>query len=68
MRTYKHITFAEGIKTPLADFKNKFYSHLQGLTDNEIKEAHKTVTHGNISTNPKKSKRPDSTKNKKRSF
>jgi len=57
MRNYKNISFAEGISTPLANFKKTFAIHLEGLSEEEVKQAHKVATDGNITT-PKKSAKP----------
>lgn len=57
MRKYKHITFGEGISLPLSEFKKTFASHLKGLSEAEVKEAHKAATHGNrIRSNKKTTK------------
>lgn len=48
MRNYKNIQFGEGITSPLSEFKKEFEPVLRGLTDNEVKEAYKVATNGNI--------------------
>lgn len=47
MRTYKAITFCEGLNCTLAEFKKAFEPLLIGLSVKEVKEAHKAATKGN---------------------
>lgn len=59
MRKFKHISFGEGIKLPLPKFKKTFAIHLKDLSEEEVKEAHKIATDGNIRT-PKTSSKSKS--------
>ncbi|MFC5046898.1 hypothetical protein ACFSTE_15780 [Aquimarina hainanensis] len=47
MRTYKNITFREGIELSFSEFKDKYKLHLSGMTEEEKKEAHKVATNKN---------------------
>jgi len=62
MRVYKNTQFAEGINLPLVDFKKTFKAHLKGLSDQEVKKAHKVATDGNIPRTVRKSKETHSKK------
>ena len=57
MRSYKHIQFGEGIQSSLTDFKKTYAAHLKGLSDSEVKEAHKVATKGNAKLSNSISKR-----------
>lgn len=47
MRSYKNITFVDGINLSLTDFKKDFEPLLKDLSVKEIKECHKIVIKGN---------------------
>ena len=66
MRAYKNIQFGEGIKCTLTEFKKKFSSNLVGLSEKEVKEAHKVATkgNGNVSRTTQESKETNSEKSK----
>jgi len=51
MRVYKSISFSEGIKCSLAEFKKDFAPLLKGLSSSEVKQAHKSATKGNGKAN-----------------
>jgi len=48
MRKFKNLSFSEGISGSLADFKTQFEALLVGLSADEIKQAYKIATDGNI--------------------
>ncbi len=66
MRSYKHITFSEGISCTLTEFKKTFAPHLIRLSESEVKEAHKAATKGNgkLSDSTKKSVKANTSEDK----
>lgn len=66
MRSFKQITFAEGISCTLSEFKKTFAPHLKKLSDDEVKEAHKIATKGNgkLSNSNNKSSKTNSKEDK----
>lgn len=65
MRSYKNLTFCEGISCTLAEFKKDFAPHLTKLSESEIKEAHKAAVKGNgFPRGTKKSKKANANKGK----
>lgn len=64
MKSYKYITFCEGLNCTLAEFKKDFAPHLKSLSESEIKEAHKVATNGSNTTTSRKSKKTNTNKGK----
>lgn len=66
MRSYKNITFAEGISCTLSEFKKTFAPHLKKLNESEVKEAHKEAIKGNgkLSNSSKKGDKTNTSEDK----
>lgn len=60
MRKFKNLSFSEGINSSLADFKTQFEALLVGLSPDEVKQAHKIATDGNINRSVGKRKETES--------
>ena len=60
MRKFKNLSFSEGINSSLADFKTQFEVLLVGLSPDEVKQAHKIATDGNINRGVGKRKETES--------
>ncbi len=61
MRKFKNLSFSEGINSSLADFKTQFEVLLVGLSPDEVKQAYKIATDGNINRSVGKRKETEST-------